>query len=463
MPRQEHQRQFAMDRDRPTATDEFHNEDCFSIQRADKPTPHGEHAHILKLVLTTALLNGLELFDFTVFGLFAAIIAGQFFPFANAANAVLLAVGTFGAGFLVRPLGAMMIGAYADRFGRRSALLATCWLATLGTAAIALCPPYATLGIAAPLIVVAARFVQGLAAGGEIGPAAALIMEAAPASRRGYVVGLQLAGNGLAPLLGASVGTLMSSVLSHAQLAAWGWRIAFAVGIPLVLVAYYARRQLFDTDGGYSDRSGDGERTCGPVGELFQHHGRTLFLATLLMCFRTVPLYAIVLYMPTYMSHVIHKPVVTGFFSSAISALLLMLLAPLSGLLIDTLPRRKPLLVATTVASALAVYPLFLLITRVGSAAALLIGVSCMTAIIAIGGCVATVLVLEALPRHVRATGHGTSYALGVALFGSTAQFIVTALIKWTGNPMSIAWYVAPCCLLSVGAALGLRENRSRR
>jgi MHS family proline/betaine transporter-like MFS transporter len=203
-----------------------------------------------------------------------------------------------------------------------------------------------------------------------------------------------------------------------------------------------------------------GGKAYEPIRELFRHHGRTLVLATLLTCCTTVPLYAVVLYMPNYMSHVIHMPLVTGFLSTAISAVLLIALSPLSGLLIDKMPRRKPLLLAAAVGGALAVYPIFLLITRIGTATALLVGVSCMTAIVALGGCVSAVLVLEALPRHVRATGRGTSYALGAGLFGGTAPLVVTALIKWTGDPVSIAWYVAPCCLLSAGAVLGLKEKR---
>jgi MHS family proline/betaine transporter-like MFS transporter len=447
-----------MDHDRPVAIAGDRIEQPSSIRRNDASPHLDDRTRILKIVIATALVNGLELFDVMVFGLFAAIIGGQFFAFAGAAKSALFAAVAFGASFWARPVGALVIGAYADRFGRRKALIATCWIATLGTAALALCPPYATLGIAAPAIVVAARILQGLAAGGEIGPSSAFVMEAVPASRRGYFVSCQLAGNGLAPLLGALVGVLLSDLLSPAQLSAWGWRIAFAVGMPLVALSYYARRQLSDVDARFSRKPGG--KAYKPVRKLFRHHGRTLVLATLLTSCSTVPLYAVVFYMPTYMSHVIHKPIVTGFLSTAISALLLMALSPLLGLLIDKMPRRKPLLLAAAVGGALAVYPVFLLVTRIGTAAALLIGVSCMTVIVAFGGCVAAVLVLEALPRHVRATGRGTSYALGAALFGGTAPLIVTALIKWTGDPVSIAWYVAPCCLLSAGAVLRLKEGR---
>ncbi len=447
-----------MDHDCPVAIAGDRIDHPSSTRPSNASSQRYDRKRILKIVIATALVNGLELFDVLVFGLFATIIGGQFFPFAGVTKAGLFVAATFGVGFLARPVGALVIGAYADRFGRRKALVATCWIATLGTVAIALCPTYATLGIAAPVIVVVARILQGLAAGGDIGPSSAFVMEAVPASRRGFFVSCQLAGNGLAPLLGASVGALLSGFLSPAQLSAWGWRIAFAVGIPLIALSYYARRQLSDVDARYSGKSGG--KAFEPIRELFRHHGRTLVLTTLLAPCSTVPLYAVVLYMPTYMSHVIHKPIVTGFLSTVMSALLLMALSPLLGLLIDKMPRRKPLLLAAAVGGALAVYPVFLLITRKGTAAALLIGVSCMTAIVAFCGCVAAVVVLEALPKHVRATGRGTSYALGAALFGGTAPLIVTALIKWTGDPVSVAWYVAPCCLLSAGAVLGLKEGR---
>jgi len=409
------------------------------------------------VVAATALLNGFELYDFTVFGLFAATIGDQFFPSADAMTSLLLAVATFGVGFLARPLGAIVFGSYADRFGRRAALLLTCWMAAFATLALVVCPSYASIGVAAPLIAVAARVLQGLAVGGEWGPAGALVMEVAPASRRGLVVGWLLVGHGSAPLAGALIGTWLSHMLAPAQLAAWGWRAAFAAGLPLFAVGYYVRRRLL---GGEVQQQA---RTMHrPLRELFRHHSKTLTVATLLMGFRTAPLYAVVFYMPTYVERVLHRHVTTGFLASALATSLLVVLAPPSGWLIDRLPRRKPLVLATASIAGVAVLPIVFLMTQAPTTIVLMGGVFCIAVLLPLGSCAATVLTLEALPSTVRATGQGMAYALGTALFGGTAQVIVTALIKWTGNPMSVAWYVAACCLLSVGALLPFKEERTR-
>ncbi|PMS33388.1 MHS family proline/betaine transporter-like MFS transporter [Trinickia symbiotica] len=410
------------------------------------------------VIVATSLVTGLEIFDFTVYGFFAAMIGDQFFPAANPMTSLLLAVGTFGVGFFVRPLGAAMIGAYADRVGRRAAMTATCWLMALGTAAIGLCPPFATIGLAAPLIVIVARLLQGFAVGGEIGAAASLAMEAAPISHRGWLVSWQLASQGAAALLGACLGLLLTSVMSPAYLASWGWRIPFLIGLLIAPAGVYVRRQLRETSIPTATRTS--VRT--PLAELCREHGATLIAATLMMSWRTVSFYIIVSYMPSYVTRVMHMPAIIGFRSSALSALLLVVVSPLSGLLADRLPRRKPLVLLTSGATALLVYPLFLIITHAHGALPVLCSVGLISALLALGNGFNTLLVLEALPARVRASGVATSYALGVALFGGTAQFIVTALIEWTGDPISAAWYVALACLVSFCALILFREQRAQ-
>jgi MHS family proline/betaine transporter-like MFS transporter len=171
-----------------------------------------------------------------------------------------------------------------------------------------------------------------------------------------------------------------------------------------------------------------------PLAELCREHGATILLAMLVMMGQTVPVYAIVYYMPSYVTRVMHMPAITGFLSSAFSALLLVVIPPLSGLFTDRLPRRKPLVLVTSGCTALLVYPVFLMITRAHSALPILCGVGLISAVVALGAGVRTLLVLEALPARVRASGVAISHALHVALFGGTAQFIVTGLIKWTAR-----------------------------
>ncbi|MGH8785138.1 MAG: MFS transporter [Cupriavidus necator] len=414
-------------------------------------------SELRKTVVATSLVSGLETFDFTVFGFFAAMIGDQFFPAEDPLTSLLLAVGTFGVGFLIRPLGAMMIGAYADRVGRRAAMTRTIVLMTIGTAAIALCPPFAMIGAAAPVIIIIGRALQGFAVGGEIGVAATYVMEAGPVSIRGRVVSWQFVSQGAAALLGASLGALLTKVMSAEDLASWGWRLPFLVGLLIVPVGLYVRRHLPEVP--IVDRK-DGTAAT-PLAELCREHGRTMLLATLIRIGQTIPVYVIVYYMPSYLTRVMHIPAITGFLSSTLSALLLTIVPPLSGLLIDRLPRRKPLALLASGGTALLAYPVFLLITRADGVLPVLCGVGLISAMVALGAAACTLLVLEAFPARVRASGTAVSHALSVALFGGTAQFIVTALIKLTGNPMSAAWYMGSTCLLSFGAVVLIKEKRT--
>jgi MHS family proline/betaine transporter-like MFS transporter len=373
-------------------------------------------------------------------------------------TSLLLAVGTFGVGFFMRPLGAMMIGTYADRVGRRAAMARTTWMMALGTGAIGLCPSFATIGVSAPLIVIAGRSLQGFAVGGDIGVAATFVMEAGPVSRRGYLVSWQLTSQGAAALLGASLGVLLTSTVSPAALVSWGWRVPFLIGLLIAPVGFYVRRRLRE-DPVPATTATTARHARAPLTELYREHRTTILLAMLMMMGQTLPVYAIVYYMPSYVTRVMHMPAITGFLASASSALLLVIIPPLSGRFADRLPRRKPLALLSSGCTALLVYPVFLLITRANSTLPILCGVGLISAVVALGAGVITLLVLEALPARVRASGLAISHALNVALFGGTAQFIVTGVVKLTGNPISAAWYVAPACLVSFCALILFKER----
>lgn len=420
---------------------------------ATTATHPGRHT-LLKAVVAASFVTGLETFDFTVFGFFAVMIGDQFFPAKDPMTSLLLAVATFGVGFFMRPLGAMKIGAYADRVGRRAAMTRTTWMMAIGTATVALCPPFASIGPAAPLIVIAGRALQGFALGGDIGVAATFVMEAAPASRRGFVISWQLVSQGTAVLLGASLGVLLSSTMTPTALASWGWRVPFLIGLLIVPLGLYVRHRLSEAPLAVTAT----ENAQTPFAELRREHVKTILLIMLMIMGQTVPVYAIVYYMPSYVSRVMHMPALTGYLASAASSILLVTIPPLSGRLADRLPRRKPIVLFSSACTAILVYPVFLLITRAHSTLPILCGVALISASIAVGAGVISLMALESFPARARASGLAISYALTVALFGATAQFIVTGLVKWTGDPMSAAWYVAPACLVSLCAVILFKE-----
>ena len=425
---------------------------AISTQAAGNPDNRRD---LVRVIVATSLVTGLEMFDFTVFGFFAVMIGDQFFPATDPMTSLLLAVGTFGVGFLMRPLGAMLIGTYADRVGRRAAMMRTCWMMALGTAAVALCPPFAAIGIAAPLIVIAGRSLQGFALGGDIGVAATFVMEAGSVSRRGFRISWQPTSQGAAALLGASFGVLLSSTMPAVALASWGWRIPFIAGLLIAPAGLYVRHRLRENPAQAQAQ----QPNSTPLAELFRDHGATIVLAILMMAGQTIPVYALVYYMPSYVTRVMHMPTLTGFLAAASSAVLLVVIPQLSGRLADRMPRRKPLVVVSSACTALLVYPAFLMITHATGPLPVILGACLVSASVALGAGIVSLLLLEALPAQVRATGAAISHALSVALFGSTAQFIVTGLIKWTGNPMSAAWYVAPACLVSFCAVLLFKEK----
>lgn len=195
-------------------------------------------------VAATVAGNALEFYDFLTYSTFAVYIGHAFFPVGSALASLLLTLATFGVGFLTRPLGGILIGAYADRAGRRPALMLTIALMTLGTLGLALTPSYARIGMLAPVILIVARLVQGLALGGEVGPSTAVLLECAPLGRRGLYVSWQNASQGLAICAAGIAGFVLSSALDKEQMAAWGWRVPFLLGLTIVPFGLYIRRRL---------------------------------------------------------------------------------------------------------------------------------------------------------------------------------------------------------------------------
>jgi MHS family proline/betaine transporter-like MFS transporter len=401
-------------------------------------TPHSRRA-----VVAAAIGNGLEMYDFTVYSFFAATIGRLFFPSSSPLASLLLSFATFGAGFVMRPLGAVLIGNMADRRGRKAALTLTIALMTAGTALIAFTPSHATIGVTATVLVVLGRLLQGLSAGGEIGAASALLLESAGKGRRCFLVSWQAATQGAAALLGALSAAGVSAVLSPEALQSWGWRLPFLLGLLIAPVGMYIRRHLKETHEG------------GPHGSMvgvLRQHARTLVLGMLLMTGATASMYILIFYMPTYLIHSLHMPPVTAFLTACVAGFTMLVMSPLFGLLADRLPTRKPMLYVAAAVSLSCTYPGFVLLSS-GAGLALTMGLIALgVTFMSVSNGAGAALLMEAFPRQHRATGMSVMYSLGVTVFGGFAPLIVTWLLGVTGNPMAPAWYLLASSAISLGA-----------
>jgi MFS family permease len=404
----------------------------------------------MKVVAATVAGNALEFFDFVTYAFFAVYIGQTFFPASDPFISLLASVGVFGVGFVFRPLGGIVIGAYADRAGRRPAMLLTIVLITVGTMGLALTPSYASIGIASPIIVIVCRLVQGLALGGEVGPASVFLIEAAPAGKRGLYSSWQLASQGIAVLAAGLLGLALSLTLDKQALASWGWRVPFLLCLLLVPVAFYLRHAMPET-------LGEGAKIKpARLGD----HVKVIVLAVLLVLGGTVSTY-VSNYMTTYAISTLHLPSSTALTATVVGGVALFVGALTGGWLADRYGRRATMLWPRLLLT-LTAWPLFLLLARQPSAGTLYLATTVLTVLTAIGSAASLVVIPELLPKAIRATGLSIAYAIGVSLFGGSTQFIITWLLKVTDDPTSPAWYVTLTGIITLAAMWVMPETRGR-
>lgn len=404
----------------------------------------------VRSVVAASLGNALEWFDNVIYGFFATSIARTFFPNHDPNISLLLALGTFGVSFFFRPLGGVVIGAYADRAGRKAALLLTMMLMLVGTAIIAFMPSYETIGLTAPIMVVLARLLQGFSAGGEFGSATTFLAEQSP-QRRAFYSSWQFASQGLTTLLAAASGVLIESTLTAQQVQDWGWRVPFFLGLLIGPVALYIRRHV--------DESPEFARTqpaSDPLREAMRSHKYRMLVALGAVMLATVTLY-ILLYLPTYAVRELELRSLDGFRSTLAAGAILFLLSPLSGLAADRFGRLA-VIAPCALLLVLAPIPLFLWMTRAPSAETLLISQALLAMVAAgyLGGLPA--LLTELFPVRSRSTGVSLSYNLSVALFGGLAPFTITWLIALTQSRAAPGYYLTAAALCSLVALAAARR-----
>jgi MHS family proline/betaine transporter-like MFS transporter len=404
----------------------------------------------LRAVIAASIGNALEWFDFVVYGFLAVTMAKLFFPTENQTISLLLALGTFGVTFLMRPLGAIVIGSYADRCGRKAALTLTIAMMMAGTAVIAIAPTYSSVGLLAPILVVAARMVQGFSAGGEFGSATAFLAEQNP-KRRGFFASWQFASQGLTTILATGFGAVMASALSADQIVTWGWRMPFIFGLLIGPVAYYIRRHIDETMEFQSTPPSDA-----PLREVLSDSKTRLLVAFGTNILGTVAMYTI-LFMPTYATRQLGLPASGSFLAGLLTGAIQVVLVPVVGMLSDRLGR-LPIAFAAAAALLLAVYPLFVWLAAAPTVQTLLMVQAIIGVFMAgyMGGLPA--LMSELFPTRLRTTGLSISYSFGVAIFGGFAPFISAWMIEATGSKLAPSFYLMLAAVISLVALTAARR-----
>jgi MFS transporter, MHS family, citrate/tricarballylate:H+ symporter len=409
-----------------------------------------------RAILAATIGNMLEFYDFITYSFFAIQIGHTFFPSHSQFASLMLSLATFGAGFVTRPLGGLVIGAYSDRVGRRPAMMLSFGMMGSAIIVVALTPSYAAIGIAAPILVIVARMVQGFSLGGEVGPTTAYLMEAAAVDKRGLSVSWQPASQQIAATAGALIGAGLSQVMTSAALDSYGWRIAFLIGAITLPFGLWIRSGLPETlhirETGMAMVQAPGKGL-----DVIRSQARIIILGLLILASGTIVTY-VTDYMTTYAENTLHVATDLAFATTVVSNGLGIVAALYGGWLADR-AGRWPIMVWPQLAALLLTYPIFLWIVNTRSALALLGGLGLLSLVGTIPYGAFYVALAESLPKNVRGRTFATLYAIAIAIFGGTAQLIVTWLIHVTGNAQAPAWYMLFASAVGLVAMIMMRET----
>jgi len=392
------------------------------------------------VIVAATIGNILEWFDFLVYGFFAATLAEVFFPASNPTVSLMITFGAFGLSYVVRPLGAAVIGTYTDRHGRKAGLTLSIALMMIGTLLMVVTPGYATIGLAAPVIITIARLLQGFSVGGEFGSAVAFLVEHA----------------GIISVIVALFGLALTTLLTHQQLVDWGWRIPYVFGLLVGPAGLYIRSRMVETP----EFLGAVKPPAVPIGELLRRHPIPVLLA-LGASIISNSSYYLLLYIPTYAVRTLHLPAYTGFAATLLGGAVLAVFSVLAGHWSDKIGRPR-IMLAMAWLFAIAAYPVFWLMVAYPSLATAMFAVGLLNLIKAGYSGVLPSLLAEQFPVSSRAVGIAFSYSVSVTIFGGFAPFVATWLIAATGDPLSPSFYLMATALLSVVALLAIQRRAVR-
>ncbi|WP_459615796.1 MFS transporter [Bordetella sp. 2513F-2] len=409
-----------------------------------------------RALVAACIGNFIEYFDFVIYGYFAPVIAQLFFPADDPAASLLLTFAVFAISYASRPLGGIVFGHLGDRYGRKTPLAVAIILIAAATTVIGLMPTYASIGIAAPILLTVARLIQGISVGGEYGGATSFISEYAPANRRGFYTGWQTFTIGLALLVGGGVASLITGTLTTEQLHSWGWRLPFLAGVPLGMVGLYLRLKLEETPH-FTSVQEHAEVEKAPLLTGLKQEWKTLLIGMGLISAPSACIYIYYIYSPTYLANVLGFNLADAQRANLYSLIFYCVLLPFFALLSDIVGR-KPLMLASSLAIALVTYPAFHLLDPTDFNQTVL-GLCLMSLAFAPHSATALCAMSEIMPTKLRYTGLSVSLNIPVTLLGGTAPFLATYFVARTGNLLSPSWIVIGAAILTLLAVLAYRET----
>ncbi|MEJ5022664.1 MFS transporter [Ochrobactrum vermis] len=398
-----------------------------------------------KAIWAASIGNMLEWYDFGVYAFLATMISVKFFPSDDPTASLLATFAAFGVGFLARPFGGVIIGRLGDTKGRKFALVLTLIMMAIGTIGIGILPSYEQIGLLAPVLLVALRIVQGVAGGGEWGASTAFIIEWAPKDRRGFFGSFQQVSTAGGTLLGSAVAAVLTSLISTEDMISWGWRIPFLLGAALLVVGVFIRRSVDETPAFEEAQS-----ATDPLPEPEISGPRLGLRAFGFTIFWTVAYYTLLAYMPTFTQKYGGLSASQALWANTGGLIAMILAVPLLGHVSDKIGR-KPLLIGSTLAAIVLVYPLFSLIADGASFATILAVQIVLGVVMALYSGPGPAAISEIFPTHMRSTWMSIGYTMAAAIFGGFAPFMATWLIKVTGSPLSPTYfYLIPAALITM-------------
>jgi metabolite-proton symporter len=418
-------------------------------KQADQMSNQGNSSK-LSSVVRVASGNFLEMYDFMVYAYYASYIAREIFPSSSEFASLMMTLATFGAGYLMRPLGAVVLGAYIDKNGRRAGLILTLSLMAFGTLVIALTPGYRIIGVIAPIIVVLGRLVQGFSAGVELGGVSIYLAEIATPGHRGFYCAWQSGSQQVAVVCAALLGVILSTLISPDGMLAWGWRVPFLIGCLIVPLLFWLRRSLAETDAFLARKQ---HPSISKILNTLVTNWRIVLVGMMLSTMTTVCFYLITAYTPTFGIEVLHLSSRQSLLVTLCVGLSNFVLLPLGGAASDIFGRR-PILILVTLVTLATAYPAMLWLVNEPSMARLLIVELWMSVIFGTYNGAMVPYLAEIMPEEIRTSGFSVAFSLATAIFGGFTPAICTYFIHTTGNRAMPALWLSFAALCGLGSAV---------